>query len=42
MKSMSQLDQSALKARNILLTMFLVHIVLEYYASGYCQRLMGY
>lgn len=29
MKSMSRLDQSALKARNILLTMFLVHIVLD-------------
>ena len=29
MKSMSQLDQSALKARNILLAMFLVHIVLD-------------
>jgi hypothetical protein len=29
MKSMSQLDRSALKARNILLTMFLVHIVLD-------------
>jgi hypothetical protein len=29
MKSMSQLDQSALKARNILLPMFLVHIVLD-------------
>ena len=29
MKSMSQLDRSALKARNILLAMFLVHIVLD-------------
>ena len=29
MKSMSQLDQSALKARNILLVMFLVHIVID-------------
>jgi hypothetical protein len=29
MKSMSQLDQSSLKARNMLLAMFLVHIVLD-------------
>ena len=29
LKSMPQLDQSALKARNKLLTMFLVHIVLD-------------
>ena len=29
MKSMPQLDQSALKARNKLLAMFLVHIVLD-------------